>query len=280
MNHVESGSFRGEEATLSKLKFYSIGLVAENKKLSSNEIEVTPVEELPMLDGELTSKSTDYKGSAEDSMGRHYASNVKAQVTIKASWLRFGDANRMTSPDVRRGESVMLFQFGDADKYYWMTLKQDSNLRKLETVIWAISATQGESDATDSTHSYFLEMSSHNKLVHFHTSKANGEPFAYDIQINTKLGAILITDDAGNFISLDSSERRLEMMNGDGSHIDMDKTHLTITTADSITMNTKDFTANAENFTVKSTKTTLSSTNTTMTGSSSVKISSPATSIN
>ncbi|MDD2879761.1 MAG: hypothetical protein PHQ58_04945 [Rhodoferax sp.] len=266
MNHKETGTFRGEEVSLSKMRFYSIGLVAENKKLSSHEVEVTPIEELPFLDGELTSKGTDYKGSAQDAMGRHYQSSVKAHVSIKAKWLRFGDSNRLTPPDVRRGEAVMIFQFGDADKYYWITLKQDSNLRKLETVVWAISATRNEADATDADHSYYFEVSSHNKLVHFHTSKADGEPFAYDIQINTKTGYVLITDDAGNFISLDSSERRLEMKNSDGSHFDMDKTHLTITTTDSITVNTN--------------KLAINTTSTTLDGSSSVRITSPATSIN
>lgn len=266
MNHKESGTFRGDEVSLSKMRFYSIGIVAENKKLSSNEIEVTPIEELPFLDGELNSKGTEYKGSAQDVSGRHYETKVSTHVTIKAVWLRFGDANRLTSPDVRRGEAVMIFQFGDADKYYWITLKQDSNLRKLETVVWAISATRDEKAATDADHSYYLEMSSHTKMVHFHTSKADGEPFAYDIQINTKVGAILITDDAGNFISLDSSERRLEMKNSDGSHIDMDKTNLTITTTDSITMNTD--------------KLTVKTNTTTMDGSSSFRVTSPATSIN
>lgn len=266
MNHKESGTFRGEDVFLSKMRFYSIGIVAENKKLSSNEIEVTPTEELPFLDGELTSKGSAYTGSAQDAAGRHYQTSVKAHVSIKATWLRFGDANRLTSPDVRRGEAVMIFQFGDADKYYWITLKQDSNLRKLETVIWAISATRDEAAATDADHSYYLEVSSHTKLIHLHTSKADGEPFAYDIQINTKSGYILITDDAGNFISLDSSERRLEMKNSDGSHFDMDKTRLTVTTTDSITLNTK--------------KMEINSTSTTIDGTSSVRITSPATSIN
>lgn len=266
MNHKETGTFRGEEVFLSKMRFYSIGIVAENKKLSSDEVEVTPTEELPFLDGELTPKTSDYKGGAQDAMGRHYQSNVKASVSIKAKWLRFGDSNRLTPPDVRRGEAVMIFQFGDADKYYWITLKQDSNLRKLETVIWAISATRNESHATDADHSYYLEVSSHNKLVHFHTSKADGEPFAYDVQINTKTGCILITDDAGNFISLDSSERRLEMKNADGSHFDMDKTQLTVTTTEAITFNTK--------------KLAINSTSTTIDGSSSIRVTSPSTSIN
>lgn len=273
MNHKESGIFRGDPVMVSKLKFYSIGLVAENKKLGSTEIEATPIEELTMLDGEISAASQDYKGAATDSLGRNYESSVKTQVTISARWLRFGDANRMTAPDVRRGESVMLFQFGDADKYYWMTLKQDSHLRKLETVVWAISATQNESSQTDADNSYYLEISSHTKVVHFHTSKADGEPFAYDIQINAKTGSILITDDVGNFISLDSSENRLELKNADGSHIDLNKENLAMIVPKNINIST-------QNFSLSSTNVKIESSSTTVSGSNSIRIVSPSTSIN
>jgi hypothetical protein len=144
-------NFQPTEFITSKLRFYSIGIVAENKLLSSHEIEVTPVEELPMTNGELSANSVDYKGKAVDAGGKAYSASTESQVTLKASWLRFGSSNRLTSPDVRRGEVVMIYQFGDADKYYWVVLKDDSKLRKLETVIWAISATKDETKPTDAS---------------------------------------------------------------------------------------------------------------------------------
>lgn len=267
MAQNETDNFRPTDLITSKMRFYSVGVVAENKVLGNDTIEVTPVEELTMLDGELSAKGTEYKATATDALGKTYESAVKAQVTIKASWLRFGSANRLTSPDVRRGEGVMIFQFGDADKYYWITLKQDSNLRKLETVVWAISATKEEGAKTDADHSYYFEVSSHKKLVHFHTSKADGEPFMYDVQINTKDGYISITDDAGNYISIDSANARMEMHNTDGSHIDMDRTNLTITTIDTITHNTKSFTVNSETAVINAPTTTINASTATVNAS-------------
>lgn len=253
MAEQDQANFTPNDFIVSKLRFYSIGIVAVNKALGSKEIEVTPVEELPMLDGELTDKKTDYSGKATDASGKAYASTVDTQVTLKAKWMRFANSYYLTAPDVRRGESVMIYQFGDADAYYWMTLKDDSHLRRLETVIWAISATRDEATkALTAENSYYFEVSSHNKLIHLHTSTADGEPFAYDLQINTKTGQVVITDDVGNYISLDSAERRLELHNGDDSHFDLNKGDLTVTTKDSVTYHTKNFTVNSSTASINS----------------------------
>ena len=239
-------NFEPTALNASKLRFYSIGIVAANKPLGSHDVEVTPVEELPMLNGELSAHAAPYSAKAVDAQGQAYSASVSSQVSVKASWLRMGSANRLSSPDVRRGEAVMLYQFGDADKYYWVVLKDDSRLRKLETVIWAISATPDEGKDTNASTSYYVEMSSHTGVVHLHTSTANGEPFAYDMQLNTKDGAFTLTDDAGNFIRLDSAAGRLELRNSAGSHYDMDKGNLTLTMPENITMNAQLLTVNAK----------------------------------
>lgn len=237
--------FAPGELTASKLRFYSIGTVAANKALGSKDIEVTPVEELPMLDGEITPSATIESASAVDSAGKAYSASAATQVTIKASWLRLGDSNRMTPPDVRRGEAVMIYQFGDVDRYWWMTLREDARLRKLETVVWAISATKDENQENDATTMYYFEVSSHKKLIHLHTSKANGEPFAYDIQLDTKDGSFTVTDDAGNYLRLDSAAGRIELQNSAGSSLDIDR--------ENITLKGKTFTVHAETTITKST---------------------------
>lgn len=238
-------TFNPSELTISKFRFYSSGLVAENKKLTSNEIEVTPVEDFTSLDGEITSNIVDYKSTGVDANGRTYTSNVKTKITIKAQWLPMGNSNRITSPDVRRGELVMIYQFGDSDKYYWTTLKQDNNLRKLETVIYAFSGTTNESETLNADNSYYLEISTHTKLVTFHTSKSNGEPYSYTVQINTGSGNILVTDDIGNIIELNSKEDRVYMKNSSGSTIDITKDKIFGSADSLIELKTKKFLVNA-----------------------------------
>lgn len=212
----------------SRLQPYSIATVAANKKLDSKFIEATPQEDLPMVSGQLTDNVSTYEAQGVNSEGQNYQESTSQTLTVRAEWLPMGSSNRMTAPDVRRGESVVLYRFADQDKYYWTTLKDDMRLRKLETVIWAFSATQDESKDTDSSTSYFFEVSTHQKLIHLHTSKANGEPVMYDIQVNAGEGTFNIQDDLGNFITLDSTNRLIHLENVDGSLFEVNQKNVKI----------------------------------------------------
>lgn len=234
-NHL----FSPDAMQVSRLHFYSLGIVAQNKALQSDIIEVTPTEELTMLDGEISSDTVNVTSQGKDATGGTYSTNVKTANSLQAEWLRLGVGNRRTAPDVRRGAEVVIYQFGDSDKFYWTTLKDDSHLRRLETVIWAFSANDVEDSANDATSTYFLEISTHKKIVTFHTSKKNGEFCTYDFQFDTKNGHVILTDDVGNWFMLDSKAVQLHMENNSGSIIDITKEICTITTKDQINMTTK-----------------------------------------
>lgn len=290
---------------VSRFRFYSIGIAAQNKNLKERSLEVYPIEPMAFGDGEIADNLTeeDVVGVASD--GSSFTDKVRTTPTIKAQWLRFGHDNRLTAPDIRRGERVILYQFGDADQYYWMTLMDDSRLRRLETTIYGWSGSAVEGDPVDHDHLYYLEVSTHKGLVSFHTSKVNGEFCIYDIQINTKDGVITIQDDIGNEFYMNSAEHRLYMKNTDGSFYDMNKTVLDVYTQDSINFKTKNLTVNASdgitmeggntigmttssmsakasssmNLNSSGSMNLKSSGGTQMTSSASVLISSPATSI-
>lgn len=219
---------------ISELKPYSLGIVAENKKLRGADgkfnyvVEVTPIEDVPMIDGEITSKIIDEKVQSQDSDGNAYEVKVNSANSIAATWLPLGGSNRVTAPDVRRGTVVMLWRFSDEDKFFWVTLKDDLALRKLETVVYAWSGTKKEGADVNADNYYYLEVSTHRGVVHFHTSKANGEFCAYDIQINTKDGVIQISDDVGNSFFFNSKEHQLSMKNADDCYMDLNKKNLTI----------------------------------------------------
>lgn len=222
----------------SKLDIYSIGIVAANKPLSSHDIEVTPIEDFSMIDGEITDNTTPYKAKGSADGKSTYQLELDTTASIKAKWMPVGQANRYTAPDVRRGEMVMIYRFADTDEYYWVTMKDDLTLRKLETVIYAFSGTTDEFKGVGPSTHYFLEISTHKKLAHFHTSKANGEFCSYDVQINAAEGYVNIQDDVGNIFSLDSKNRRIELINQDGTHHDMDRRNFTLTVPDNTTIKT------------------------------------------
>lgn len=238
--------FSPEDLQVSKLRFYSLGVVAANKALGSAYIEVTPTEEVPMLDGELDDQKTTVTEEGQGVSGQNYSVSVSQAASIKAEWLRLNYGNRRTAPDVRRGARVIIYQFGDSNKFYWTTLLDDYKLRKLETVIYAWTATAVEDDENGPGNSYFLEISTHKGCTTFHTSKKNGEFCQYDVQIDSKNGKVVIQDDVGNFFMLDSKAHQLRMENVDGSVFDITKQIATITTVSEINMKTSKYTLTAD----------------------------------
>jgi len=224
---------------ISKLRFYSIGTVAENKLPGSNTIEVVALEVTSFVDGELTSNVDMSKTSATDANGESYQCEVETTVTLPATWLAIGQSNRLTAPDVERGATVVLYRLGNDDTIWWTTLQNDMHLRRLETVIFGIKATKKLDEEPNANNMYWIEWSSHKKLIHLHTSKADGEFCTYDFQIDTKNGKVAWQDDVGNEFCFDSKERRIEMLNADGSHIDMNKTKIRIFAKDQIDIESK-----------------------------------------
>lgn len=227
-----------ENQKLSKLQFYSLGIVAINKPASSHLIEVTAVEEFPLLDGEITDNIEKYKTEFKDAQNEPFNLELKTTATIKAKWLPINNSNRRTSPDVRRGEHVILYRFADTDEYWWNTLQNDNTLRRLETVIYSFNNLKVENIEDTADTSYWLEVSTHKKLIHVHTSKNDGEPFAYDIQINAKEGKLVITDDANNFIVIDSKDSLIRAENAFGTFIEINKNSINMSASVNINLNT------------------------------------------
>ena len=227
-NSVATGANPGDATSASKLMPYSIGIVAANKELGSKDIEVTPIEAFPMLSGEISDNisTIETKGTSAD--GTSYEHKLKTTNSIKATWIPMFGANRLTAPDVRRGELVQIYQFGDVDKYYWATLKDDLALRKLETVIWAFSNTRIESDVATHDTTYYIEVSTHNKIIHLHMADNDGEVTTYDMQFNGKEGYFVIQDGIGNYIKLNSIDKQFHIETAEGSFIDITKGDLHI----------------------------------------------------
>ncbi|MFW9601105.1 MAG: hypothetical protein ACMV1B_02165 [Prevotella sp.] len=226
---------------MSELKPYSLGIVAVNKKPSSDTIEVTPTEKVPLISGEITDNVNDFNTNAKDANGAAYSENLQNTVTISAKWLPAGNTNRKTAPDVRRGETVQILQFSDSDKYYWTTLHDWSELRRLETVIYAYSANPDDKEANTNENMYYVEISSHKRLIHLHTSTANKETTEFDIQLNTGEGYLIIQDGFGNKFYLDAKGRELKYINTDGSSISINKKNISIEAPETITMKAKSF---------------------------------------
>lgn len=221
---------------LSQLKIYSVGVVAVNKLRSSKVIEATPIEAVNQSNGELTDNLTIGVVKGQDSDGTAFEATVKGAATVPATWFPLGSPNRTTAPDVRRGERVILWEFGDTNEYFWTTYEGIDKYRKLETIIFAITGTRVEADAPTAENTYFFEISTHDKRVHFHTSKADGEPYTYDMLLDTANGIFQFKDDLDNIAFLNTKEKQWALRNADGSFIEINKKIININAVDEINM--------------------------------------------
>lgn len=227
---------------MSKFHIHTIGKSAVNKEPYTPLLEVFPIETMSYVDGEITDAQETTEAEGEDAFGQSYTESVKSSNTLRATWFPFG-SNRLTPPDIRRGERVLLWRYADTDQYYWTTTGLDDFLRRLETVVYAWSDTTDESvKKLTIDNSYYVEVSTHKQLVTFSTCKSNGEPFAYKFQFNTKKGIVILMDDIGNYIELDSKERSIVMRNADDSILSLDKTIALLKTDAEINLVTKAYT--------------------------------------
>lgn len=223
---------------LSKLHMVSLGIVSEHKKPSTKMIKVMPAEVLTELDGELRSIPVELFSAGVDSQNRKYTVQVTGDTSLPAEWLQLG-THRQTAPDVRRGERVILWKHGNENKYYWSCYGMDDNLRRLETIVWAISNIsdpKANVDQLNADNAYLFEVSTHGKYINIRTNKNDGEPFAYLIQLNTKDGNFTVRDDVGNYVQLDSKETTIDLTNKLGTFLRLSKKNILGYAPDSIFM--------------------------------------------
>lgn len=266
----------------SSFKFYSFGIVLIAKERNSDLISVTPIEEITMGEGLLNDVKVEYKVSVPDRQGVIRANKVQGDTKVIAKWTAMGQSNRITAPDVQPSETVMLFRVADTDDYYWTTLMREPSLRRQETVCTMFGNIPSGLTAFDKDSSYWAEVSTHDKYIHIHTANNDKEPFVYDIKLNTAAGTLLIDDNAGNNILLDSTNSKLTV--NTNLDVEVNTTRIVLNASESVEINTPKYTLNAgDSATVNTTTNELNATsdaqNTTMTtinGSASISLSTAA----
>jgi hypothetical protein len=189
----------------SKLKLYSLGIVIVTKPRGTDYIEVSPIEDLPLVNGLIADVKYKYDITLPDAKGKPISSKVEGNNIIKAKWIPFGHSNRMSAPDVVKNETVVLFRFADTDEYYWTTIFREPSIRRLETVLYGFGDIPTGLVPFDKDSSYWVEVSTHDKYIHLHTSTSDGEPYEYDIIIETGSGSVTVKDNVGNSYVLDST---------------------------------------------------------------------------
>ncbi len=214
----------------SALKLYSFGIVVEDKPRTTDVILVYPVEDIPFINGKISDFSDAVKQNIFDSKNTSKAVDIDLKATIEAKWISYGQSNRHSAPDVIKSETVLIFRFGETNKFYWTTVFNEPSIRRLETVVTRVGATSSYGVTLGDSNSYTMVISAHDKFVRFTTSKANGEPVKYTLLLDLKTGKATFEDDKENSFNLDSIKGTLD-----------------VNIKEKITFNTKVFNINATN---------------------------------
>lgn len=221
-----------------------IGIAAADKADDSTELYVYVQELLPFMQGELaaTSVSTQVSSTGNNS---NYAGSVNSTNVIKC-YYRGDDILSDFPPCVRRGERVVVWNYTDTDTWYWKSEGRNDSLRKTDKKQITINATDANVSDNTSDQQYGVSMDTRygkgdggHKGIKIWTSKALGETFAYQIDINTDDGVVMMSDDVGNTLCLDSTNTRVTLKNKDNSLLDLNKENIVLACNQDITIMSK-----------------------------------------
>ena len=240
------------------------GIVAEDRALKSKHIKVYLRELNPFITGNISDNTKQERFTTDDVNGNKISGSVNTSNVIIADYFGF-HTNRYHPPDVVKGEQVLVLQYADEDKYYWLSMGRDDNLRTTELVRVSVANDRksGKKDLTEKN-TYFVELDTKvMKRIRIITTKSDGEKFAYGFVIDAKNGFVQISDDDGNLISLESEARRIKLMNKDKSILNLDAENIFVLAPGNITIRAdRELNISAKKINTKSTTTfTVQSTN-------------------
>lgn len=186
---------------MSKFKLYCIGTVMTDLISGNAPIDILPHELITNIDGDVGAKDK-LADTVTASDGSVYNVNMNKGSVLTAIW-HSNNSNRVTPPNVRKGEKVEVYQYGDSDKYYWKTMGSELDLRKLEHVKYVfVNVPGGGETQIEDSNSYSFTVSTLNKFIKIHTADNNGELTTYDFEIDTKEGIVKLIDGRGNKVEL------------------------------------------------------------------------------
>jgi hypothetical protein len=191
--------------TESLLKPYSLGYVTRDILEDNLYCDFFPVERMPGYSGIINDNVAE-KATTTDIDGTISSVKIDRSVKITAKWFNNGDSNRLTPPNICKGETVMLYRYSNTDRYYWSTIYNELDLRKLEKATYVFSNKRTINDKSKLGAVYSFTIDTINKFVKLFTGDDDGELTTYDFEINTKDGIVTLIDGRGNMIQMDSSK--------------------------------------------------------------------------
>lgn len=209
------------------LNFVGTSTVASTKQTNSDEIFVYNPLLFPAAEGGVNLDVARVKNEGVDASGKKVSTDMlKSNKIVPATWKPIGEPNRLTSPDVREGSQVALYQFSGDDEYYWTTFGFASDTMRLETIIYGWNGMPQIKDKSDYDLSKFYTMtiSPRDGMMSLRNSNANGEATIIEATFNYMAGhftlsgarkSLLIWDDVEHSFTYHNAEESILTVNKD-----------------------------------------------------------------
>lgn len=196
----------------SAFKLFSIGIVSGVKARGSHLITVIPREYRFAHQELMHSNPQVNKETLQVNDKESVTTGTLDNSIPNCKWLAF-NTSRKTPPDVRHGDEVLIYQASD-DTFYWVEMNS-ADMKRKETVIYAISADPSKPLKDDYSNGYFISVSSHDKHLHVRMNQVDGEFTGYTFEVDGKAGYAQLKDDLNNTLYIDSRNTFVGFENAD-----------------------------------------------------------------
>ena len=180
-------------------------------------------ESLPTLTGDITPEVATHTVKVTNVMtNKTEEADVDVATTITAEYL--GVLTSRTVPTMYKNQQVLVINFANDDRFYWIPLERDDYLRTFEQIRFSAldqaitnkSAATGkdieakQSSITDDNSYYFEIDTKYNKHIIFSTAATDGEAWRYFFKIDANTRSIELWDQSINDPSIPSNSITLE----------------------------------------------------------------------
>lgn len=193
----------------SNLTLVFMGIVAEKLVPGSKFLHIHPHEVLSSS-GDITTKNKN-KSSLTNMDGSALSSTVTKQNTIEAKWAGSDDITLITAPDINKGALVKVYQYLGSDQYYWKPGASEIDIAGKGSKIHYLPNTDDIDEKNTPDNGYTWGVSTVGKMARLKTTKNDGEPEEFDIELNTKKGILSVTMGSGDIIRYNAKTRTYDI---------------------------------------------------------------------
>lgn len=224
------------------INFLGVGTVTATKQTGSNEIMFYLPGLAAAADGRTVAVAEQETKKTLNRYDEETTSTVLKSNSFVAKWGNMGDTNRQTSPDVREGSQVAIYQVTGQTTYYWTTYGVNGHTMRLERVVWGYQANPSLNEDTEfnTDNFYTITMDTFAGEVSLRTAQSNGEKSGIEIKVDAMNGKVMVGGTQKSYLVWDDHNQSFTYTNVDKSVLNVTRKKFTGVFEDSATFQTKE----------------------------------------